>query len=209
MMRQSRISTHTCEIIAHRGASGEYPENTAAAFHAAIQQGADRIEFDVQCTKDNVPVIVHDPVHVNYNQLPSDVLTLEEAMKICTIPVNIEIKDPRCVQRVVSVIREDVIVSCSDPEVLTAVQQCTSVDCELVCDNDFKKYIPLARHNNFKGVNVPADKIDEWLLNGIGLYKLRVKAYTVNDQEEAKKLLQLGISGIFTDYPERIRLIST
>lgn len=35
------------QIIAHRGASGEYPENTLLAFRQALAQGADAIELDV------------------------------------------------------------------------------------------------------------------------------------------------------------------
>lgn len=208
-MQQLRTFTHTCEIIAHRGASGNYPENTEPAFRAAIEQQADRVEFDVQCTKDGISVVAHDPIQVNYNELPSEVLTLEEAMEICTIPVNIEIKDPNCIQRVALVAKHDTVVSCFDPEILIAVQHLSSVECELLCDNNFEKQIPLASRNHFKGINVPADKIDAWLLNGIGLYRLRAKAYTVNNEEKAKEFIQLGISGIFTDYPERIRLFST
>ncbi len=46
--------------IAHRGASSLAPENTIAAFDKAVDIGADGIEFDVQLSKDNVPVIIHD-----------------------------------------------------------------------------------------------------------------------------------------------------
>ena len=35
-------------IIAHRGASGEFPENTQIAFEQAIAQHADGIELDIQ-----------------------------------------------------------------------------------------------------------------------------------------------------------------
>ena len=49
------------EIIAHRGFSAIAPENTLAAFCAAIQHGANSIEFDVQLSSDGVPVIIHDP----------------------------------------------------------------------------------------------------------------------------------------------------
>ena len=47
-------------IIAHRGASAHAPENTLAAFRAAIDAGADGIEFDVQLASDGVPVVIHD-----------------------------------------------------------------------------------------------------------------------------------------------------
>jgi glycerophosphoryl diester phosphodiesterase len=48
------------EIIAHRGFSSISPENTLAAFSAAIQHQANSIEFDVQLSSDKVPVIIHD-----------------------------------------------------------------------------------------------------------------------------------------------------
>ncbi|HZB01499.1 MAG TPA: glycerophosphodiester phosphodiesterase, partial [Actinomycetota bacterium] len=48
-------------VVAHRGASVEQPENTIEAFAAAIDAGADAVEFDVRLTADGVPVVMHDP----------------------------------------------------------------------------------------------------------------------------------------------------
>ncbi|MCI4645731.1 MAG: hypothetical protein MRY64_13205 [Hyphomonadaceae bacterium] len=47
-------------IIAHRGASGLYPEHTLEAYGAAIDMGADFIEPDLVMTKDGVLVARHD-----------------------------------------------------------------------------------------------------------------------------------------------------
>ncbi|GHA72264.1 glycerophosphodiester phosphodiesterase family protein [Cognatilysobacter bugurensis] len=47
-------------ITAHRGASAVAPENTLAAFKAAIDAGADAIELDVRLSADGVPVVFHD-----------------------------------------------------------------------------------------------------------------------------------------------------
>ncbi|WP_236285719.1 glycerophosphodiester phosphodiesterase [Paenibacillus allorhizoplanae] len=47
-------------VIGHRGASGEAPENTLAAFELAFEQGAEGIELDVQITKDGEIVVCHD-----------------------------------------------------------------------------------------------------------------------------------------------------
>ncbi|MFD1824541.1 glycerophosphodiester phosphodiesterase [Mumia zhuanghuii] len=47
-------------VVAHRGASAVAPENTLAAVAAAVTNGADAVEVDVQSTRDGVPVIVHD-----------------------------------------------------------------------------------------------------------------------------------------------------
>lgn len=48
-------------IIAHRGASADAPENTLSAFREAIRQKADAIELDVQLSRDNKLVVIHDP----------------------------------------------------------------------------------------------------------------------------------------------------
>ena len=47
--------------MAHRGASGAYPENTVAAFTAAHQLGVRYIELDVHMTRDRRVVVAHDP----------------------------------------------------------------------------------------------------------------------------------------------------
>lgn len=50
-------------VIAHRGAwdSPNCPENTLAAFNKAKELGIWGIEFDIHFTRDNVPVVNHDP----------------------------------------------------------------------------------------------------------------------------------------------------
>ena len=71
-------------IIAHRGASALAPENTLAAFHRAIDDGADGIEFDVRLSKDGVPVVIHDSSLVRTaraNMLVAD-LTAEQLSRL-------------------------------------------------------------------------------------------------------------------------------
>lgn len=47
-------------LVAHRGFSALAPENTIAAFDLAIESGYTDIEFDIQLSKDGVPVVFHD-----------------------------------------------------------------------------------------------------------------------------------------------------
>lgn len=47
-------------IVAHRGASGDAPENTLAAIRHAAKAGATWIEIDVNVSRDGVPVLHHD-----------------------------------------------------------------------------------------------------------------------------------------------------
>jgi glycerophosphoryl diester phosphodiesterase len=48
------------DIIAHRGASYDAPENTLAAVNLAWRQNADAVEVDVQLSKDQKLVVIHD-----------------------------------------------------------------------------------------------------------------------------------------------------
>lgn len=47
-------------VIAHRGASGYYPENTLKSIEYAIEMGSDIIEIDLKMTKDRQIVLMHD-----------------------------------------------------------------------------------------------------------------------------------------------------
>lgn len=105
-------------VAAHRGDSANYPENTMAAFRAAIAAGADMIETDVQLTKDGVPVLLHDRTvdrttdgtgavaEMTFEELrrlnagtqaqPQCIPTLEELLTLlagCGLTLNLEIKE--------------------------------------------------------------------------------------------------------------------
>lgn len=59
------------QIMAHRGASGEYPQSTKLAFDQALIQGADILEIDVYLSRDKQVVVSHnDNLHytTGYNQ---------------------------------------------------------------------------------------------------------------------------------------------
>ncbi|KAI5071024.1 hypothetical protein GOP47_0014023 [Adiantum capillus-veneris] len=66
-----RARPHPCEVrlsiqtvrafnVAHRGANGELPEETAPAYLRAIEEGTDFIETDILSTKDGVLICFHD-----------------------------------------------------------------------------------------------------------------------------------------------------
>jgi glycerophosphoryl diester phosphodiesterase len=70
--------------IAHRGASGRYPENTRLAFVKAIEAGADMIELDCQLSRDGHVVVFHDEKLYRTGRSRGTVRskTLEELKKI-------------------------------------------------------------------------------------------------------------------------------
>ena len=47
-------------VIAHRGYSAVYPENTMTAFRKAVESGADGIELDVHLSSDGEVMVIHD-----------------------------------------------------------------------------------------------------------------------------------------------------
>lgn len=59
-MNAPRRPARLASVIAHRGASGEAPENTLAAMRLAAEQGALAVEIDVNASADGVPYVHHD-----------------------------------------------------------------------------------------------------------------------------------------------------
>ena len=102
------------QIMAHRGFSGKFPENTLLAFKEAIKLGVDSVELDVHHTKDGVIVVSHDKdlkrcagkpgeitqltyAEIQTYDLPQQqkVPTLKEVLECLTpskLKINIEIK---------------------------------------------------------------------------------------------------------------------
>lgn len=71
-------------VIAHRGWSRRYPENTLIAFEKAMELPIDGIEFDLRRTADGEIVLSHEPavdMHSNGTGLIRD-LTLKELKKL-------------------------------------------------------------------------------------------------------------------------------
>lgn len=52
--------TKDFQVIAHRGLSNIYPENTRSAYQAALGKHIDMLEIDLHMTKDQVLVAIHD-----------------------------------------------------------------------------------------------------------------------------------------------------
>lgn len=72
------------KVIAHRGFSGKYPENTLIAFRKAIELKVNEIEFDVKLTKDKQLIIIHDETVDRTTNGKGKVseMTLEEIKKL-------------------------------------------------------------------------------------------------------------------------------
>ena len=81
------ISSHTSlapKLIAHRGLSSLYPENTIPAFKGASEYGFYGYEFDLHTTKDGKWVVIHDDIvdHMTDGTGEVDSFTFKEIRKL-------------------------------------------------------------------------------------------------------------------------------
>ncbi|WP_207456970.1 glycerophosphodiester phosphodiesterase family protein [Herbiconiux sp. SYSU D00978] len=75
MTRHPFLSGPLPRVLAHRGLATSAPENTLAAFQAAVDAGVTIVETDVHATKDGVVVVAHDP---DLQRVAGRALTIED-----------------------------------------------------------------------------------------------------------------------------------
>ena len=111
-------------VIAHRGSSAANRDNSWFAFEAAVTEGADAIECDVQLTRDGVLVVRLD-------------LTLDRRL-VCDLPAaDVVASQPDTVElfallRWATIKRLGVLVEIKEPDaapaVVSTIRRCTSLD---------------------------------------------------------------------------------
>lgn len=139
------------EIIAHRGASFDAPENSIKAFNLAIDQGAQRLELDIQLTRDGVAIVHHDDTtgRIGDLDLSIEFSTVEELRRVrlpngesialfselCAavagrVELDVELKatQPRVAEGILQTMADfelldDALITSFDPEVLRLVRQ--------------------------------------------------------------------------------------
>jgi glycerophosphoryl diester phosphodiesterase len=194
-------------VIAHRGASGELPENTLPAFERAIELGADAVELDVHADADGRLVVTHDAPRAG-RSYP----TLEEALDLCRgrIPVMAELKTPRryrrhdVVARTVRMLADDDVVVCFQRAALEESRR-------------LRPGIRTCQHVGY-GVSIRAahaawaagfadGRVTQRGLAAAQALGLVPLVYTVNEPARMRELEEAGASGIFTDRLDRARAL--
>lgn len=223
------------QIIGHRGAAGLAPENTRASFKAAINAGADWIEFDVRATKDGRVVLSHDAhtlrtgkrLHIvsrtNYAKLKTIRLkdghaihTLAEAFNAIDrqAKVNIEIKSNGCAEAVVQNIERQIKHGASYADFMVSAFKVA----HLRDIHRLNSKIPLAllhltrpyKFLRLRGLRVQAvgfyhRRLPNKAIHQAELRELMVYAYTVNSPKKAKRLIDRGVQAIVTDRPDKLQ----
>ena len=201
-------------IIAHRGFSSRYQENTISAFQASVGI-ADMIELDVRLANNGDVIVSHDKI-TEKTPFPK-LLFLEvlEFLKTNDLLVNIELKEdsPELVDQVVELIKASGLNQkrcCVSSFHLSVLKQIKKYDSSWIVSLLFE----------------PADKliVPFEVVDGIGLEKEMLKSlshdefvalrnrgiflsvYMVNDQKDMEYFLHERIvDGIITDCPDIVR----
>jgi len=235
--------------IAHRGASGLAPEHTRSAFQRALALGVDMIELDVQLSRDDELVVMHDlelerttsgqglvRAHdlVDLKRLDAGswfgptfvgepVLSLDDvlALVIGRARLNVEIKAPAAdwpvlVPRLAAALRargafDSTVISCFEPEALQAVRVYAA----------HARLGLLWQHTDFSDAwrwagELRATSIHPyWMLVSADTVRtaaekeLDVIVWTVNEPDAMRHLIDLGVGGIISDFPDRFATVAS
>lgn len=204
-----------------------HKENTIDAFTAALSAGATHIETDVRSTKDNVAVLVHDPViegktveDTYLKDLPSYVPTLQSALEsLPLVRFNIDVKSAKAVRPTAAVIQEldaverVLITSFSNrrrkktlhliPGVATSISASQFV-VAIISARLRLTFLLRKSLRNIDAIQIPtrALKIDTTSAKIIRSFHecgVFVYFWTVNDAKHISALLNRGADGIVTD----------
>jgi glycerophosphoryl diester phosphodiesterase len=111
-------------ICAHRGASAEHADNSAAAFEAAMAAGADLVETDIRCGRDGRLVLAHDPIGPDEDPIP---LTVLLQLARGRVGLDLELKEPGLEAALLGLLepahRERLVVTSFLPEVIAALRR--------------------------------------------------------------------------------------
>lgn len=219
-------------LIGHRGVRGTLPENTLAAFEAALAAGLDGLEFDVQRSQDGALVIVHDfelsgtPV-ANLTldalrQQQPDMPTVEELAPLAgrypgTL-LNLEIKakgvrTEGLERAVVAAVRrlnlaERTLISSFNPLSLLRVRLLApELRVALLFAPDLPGWLRrgwLAGWLHVDAIHPHHSQVTPALMAAARRRGLMVNTWTVNDPVEVRRVLGLGVDAVMADDPKTL-----
>lgn len=221
-------------VIAHRGASADAPENTAAAFRLAAEQGADWVELDVRAARDGSLIVNHDAWYGDgrsvwstpRTEVPDGTVDLTGALDACRgMGVNIEIKNspgdladgpggPAVVDAVLELldgldpaVRESILVSSFDLPSITRVKSLGPdvLTGYLVFDlSEDPDALRIAVDGGHDALHPWDPFVTEAMVGECHDAGLLLNTWTVDDADRWDRLAEWGVDGIVTNTPGRL-----
>lgn len=142
--------------------------------------------------------------------------TLQQVLKAVDgrVKINIELKGKRTASKVDQIIRvyerregyplSNYVISSFDWEELDAFRALNQeVDVAVLTDADPLQAIPKAQELNAVAVNPYYKNINAEIVKQIHDAGFKVYTYTVNEEADIASVKEMGVDGIFCDYPDR------
>ncbi len=193
------------EIIGHRGAKGQAKENSIEAFKMCLRADADMLETDVRMQGKEL-VLSHDATIKtgNYTKLV-DLLELIKGK----IPLNLEIKEARTIPSLIKALKDykgEIVFSSFDFGILKKIKE-TFPEYEIAVLEKWSGIRAVAEASLLGTDRIHINQTWLWsnFVRSLNHKGYKLYAYTVNTTERAKELEEWGVSGIFTDYPDRFK----
>ncbi len=220
--------------IGHRGASRAFPENTLAAFRAACDAGADMCELDVQLSRDGAVVVIHDDTvdrttngrgavaELTLAELKSldagrgeRIPTLEEVFATTAgrCGLNVELKIPGLEPQVAEIMRkydaiETSMVSSFDWGALEAMRTIApEIRAGVLAEKKPERMLEAAARLHAYAVNPRFDLATPDFCIAAHARGFKVLVWTVDRPEQMRALIDAGVDGIMTNYPDRMRSV--
>lgn len=227
-------------VIAHRGASGERPENTLSAYALAVEQGADMIEIDLHRTRDEAIVVTHDELLEGLGGAGeiagatlADVRALDagDGERIPTldevldafggrIAFNLELKRatqrdyPGLEQATLDAVRQRGLLagmlfsSFYDPVLARLRALAPAARIGLLLSHKFPHgAIARAQALGAEAIHPEDSVTTPELVREAHAAGLLVHVFTVDEETELRRFLAMGVDGIFTNFPGRLRTL--
>ena len=220
-------------VIAHRGFSGLYPENTMSAFRAGVEAGADAIELDVHLSKDGEVVVMHDDqlgrttsgkgklaeltcpeiCSVDAGSWKSPefsgerVPTLREVFDEIALPVMVEIKPEGedVVRRTVEVIRDAGAVERAIIASFSDTNLRWGAEMLPECERLALGKPKLERVLDLAHIAGPHfSDADGKLVNDLHRNDRALWTWTVDGTDDIQRMIRLGADGIISNWPDRV-----
>lgn len=220
-------------LVGHRGASEDAPENSLESLSLAVAQGADMAELDLRLTADGHLVSFHDAdlerlsgsskrieeltlAELSDHRVDGDAIpSLADVFDRLPVdyPLNLELKlthaDPdRFVAALMEAVGErgNLLISSFDAGLLTAVRAAApELPLAPLARRDLRQLLSTAADLGATSVHCHRRMASPELVAAATSFGWPVLVYTVNDMETAAELLGLGVAGLFTDAPKRLR----
>lgn len=186
-------------VIAHRGASVDFPENTLPAFARAIELGADYVECDVHAGRDGVLVVTHGAPRGDHPRL-------EEVLDLChgRIGVMVELKRPSrypgLVPRALALMSDDDVLVCFQRD---ALEESRALRPSIRTVQHVGLGVSIRRAAGAWAAGFRDDRVTARGLERARRLGLETTVYTVNEEARMLELERLGVTGVFTDRPDR------